>query len=126
MSTLTDDAVELAELKQERDEAKAVYEDLKARHTAAQAALLDRMDDEGSEGLKANGINFVPAETPYGQVQDRSVFVDWALENDPELVEHRERKERINELVRRHLDDGEPLPPGLGFYVRQYISQRAA
>jgi hypothetical protein len=51
---------------------------------------------------------------------------EWALENDPELVEYKERGEQINALVRRLLDDGAEFPPGLGFYEREYISMRTA
>lgn len=126
MTTLTADALALRDLKERRDTAKAEYESLNEEYKLAEADLLERMDEEGSEGTKAGGVNFVPAETPYAQVQDRAEFVKWAQENDDELIEPRERKELINALVRRHLDDGEPLPPGLGFYVRRYVSQRAA
>jgi hypothetical protein len=31
----------------------------------------------------------------------------------------------LNEVVREKLDNGEQLPDGLGFYVKQYVSQRA-
>lgn len=126
MSTLTDDAKALAALKEKRDAAKAEYEALKEEHKQAEVEFLERMAHEGSEGMKTDGINFVPAKTPYAQMQDRASFVAWAQDNDPELIEPRERKELINALVRRHIDDGEPLPPGLGFYVKEYVSMRAA
>lgn len=126
MTTLTDDAKGLAALKRKRDDAKAEYEACKQEHAQAEIEFLERMAHEGSEGIKAEGINFVPAKTPYAQVQDRTEFVRWAQDNDPELIEPRERKELINALVRRHIDDGEPLPPGIGFYIKEYVSQRAA
>ena len=40
------------------------------------------------------------------------------------LLRDHQRKALVNELIRDHLDNGAELPPGLGFYVREYISQR--
>lgn len=125
-SSISEDAAALRELKLARDEAKAEAESLDRQFKAEQAKLLERMEEEKCEGVKVEGINFVPTKTIYGQVQDRSEFVKWAEENEPELLEPKERKELINELVRQKLDDGEPLPPGLNFRTQEYISQRAA
>lgn len=125
-SSLNEDAAALRKSKLARDEAKAEFESLDKQFKADQAALLERMEEEGCEGTKVEGTNFVPTRTIYGQVQDRTEFVQWAQDNEPELLEPKERKELINELVRQKLDDGEPLPPGLNFRVQEYISQRAA
>ncbi len=120
------EAAELRDLKVRRDEAKAEYSSIDKAFKAAQFKLIERMKETGCEGIKQGGTNFVPAETIYGQVQDRTEFVAWAEENEPELLEPKERKELINELVRQKLDDGQPLPPGLTFRVQSYVSQRAA
>lgn len=124
--TLAEEAAALRTLKEQRDEAKAEAKSLEVRYNEAQQALMQRMEDEGVDGLKQGGNNFVPATTIYGQVQDRREFVEWAKENAPELIEYKERSENINELARQLLDDGEPFPPGLGFRDRKYISVRAA
>lgn len=124
--TLTEEARDLAELKARYSVAKGEADALKAEFDQAQADLLERMREEGAEGVKTNGINFVPASTTYGQIQDRAEFIRWAEVHDDELLEVKEISGRVNELVRQHLDDGTPLPPGCGFYVREYISQRAA
>jgi len=84
------------------------------------------MDETGVDGLKIDGINFVPSETVYANVQDRAAFVEWARTHDEELVEDRERKALLNQLVRERLDNGEPMPPGIGFYVRETIAQRSS
>lgn len=123
---LNEQAARLRELKLARDEAKAEYQSLDAQFKDAQKALIERMNEVGVEGIKKDGINFVPTKTIYGQVQDRREFVEWAEQEQPELLEPKERSELINELARQLLDDGEPFPPGLGFRVKEYISQRAA
>lgn len=124
MSTLKDDLLELRRLKGEAEEAGRAKKKADADFKRKQARVLERMDAEEIESLRADGTLFTPTETIYGQVNDRSKFVAWALENDPELVEHQERGELINALARRLLDDGEPFPPGLTFRTKQYVSHR--
>jgi len=124
--TIQEEAKELRELKLQYQEAKAQYEALKSQFDKRQSELMERMENDSVEGLKVDGVNFVPTETIYGKVDDRREFVEWAKENMPELLEEKERKDVLNETVRQMLDDGEILPPGIGFTVREYISQRAA
>lgn len=126
MKSIQEQAADLRTLKERRDEANAEYKSLDAQFKEAQAELMQRMEDEQVEGIKQGGTNFVPTKTIYGQVQDRNEFIKWALANEPELVEYKERGELINELARSLLDDGEPFPPGLSFRVKEFISQRAA
>jgi hypothetical protein len=84
------------------------------------------MEDRGVDGIKVDGTNYVPSGTTYAQVQDSDEFIKWAEENDSQLIEEKPRKELLNQLVRTYLDDGKPLPPGVGFYIREYVSTRAA
>lgn len=123
--TLSDQLLALRELKQRRDEAKAAYEELKVEYELAERDVMERMREEKCDGHKAGGTNFVPVETNYAQIQDREKFVEWAEAHDEGLIEVKERKGNLNELVREKLDNGEALPPGVGFYVKEYISQRA-
>lgn len=122
--TLAQEAAALRELKLTAAELKDAYEIAKAEADQAEIRLFERMDQEDVQSIKAGGTNFVRAETTFGTVQDRSEFITWAESNKPELVETKERKKLVNELVRECIDNGESLPPGLGFYVNQYISQR--
>lgn len=125
-TTLAQDARELRELKQHEKAANEEYESIKRRRKECEYALLQRMQDEEADGIKTDGNNFVPAKTTYAAIQDRGEFIAWALEHDEELVEHKERKQLLNQLVRERLDNGEPLPPGLGFYDQEYVSIRAS
>lgn len=126
MSSLGEDLRKLRELKLEEGDRKAAYEDIKKQRKEFEFRCMERMEQEHCDSHKTDGTLFVPVETVYHSIQDRSAFVEWAKENDEELVEDRERKELLNQLVRQRLDDGEELPPGVGFYTRPYISQRAA
>lgn len=124
--TLAQEARALRTLRNREKKAKEVYDDLKAQREQDEVALIERMDGEGVESIKSDGTLFSPTETQYGQIQDRTIFVEWAQEYAPELLETKERKGLINEKVRECIDNGEPLPPGMSFYVKQYISQRSA
>lgn len=123
--SINEEAAQLRELKLQRDEAKGEFESLDAQFKSKQSELLERMKHEKCEGVKVDGVNFVPTKTIYGQITDRRAFVEWAEENAPELLEPKERKELLNEKARQLLDDGDPFPPGMNFCTKEYISQRA-
>jgi hypothetical protein len=126
MGTITEKLQDLARLKEHRDDAKSDYDEYKRRHAELEAELIERMAEEDVDSMKSGGINFVPARTPYGSVNDRAAFIEWCKESgNDDLLEVKERKQLINQIAREHLDDGRPLPPGMAFYVKEYISQRA-
>lgn len=125
-TTLAEDAASAADLKRQATVAQSTADDLKLLAKDAEQHLFERMESDGVGSLRLEGIgNFVRAETVYGQVQDRAEFIKWAGENAPELLETKERKKLVNELVRERLDSGELLPDGLGFYTMRYVSVRA-
>jgi hypothetical protein len=123
--TIDEDLLALAHLHDARGIAKDAFEIAEREFKAHQRDTMERMEADDVQGLKAHGVSFtLNKPTHYGQIQDRSEFVAWAEENEPELVETKERAALLNALVRARLDDGEPLPPGVGFYSRQHISMR--
>ena len=125
-ASIEDEARSLRSLRLKRDAAKTAFEELDGQFKGATLGLYERMEEDGIEGIKVDGINFVPTATTFGNVQDRDTFVLWAEAHDDSLLEVKERKRLVNELVREHVEEGKPLPPGLGFYVKQNISQRAS
>jgi hypothetical protein len=124
--TLSQQCLQVRAKKRAAKEAKKRAEKLDLEAKKAERALLDRMEAEGADGHKADGTNFVPAETLYPSVTDRAEFVAWAEIHAPELIEYKERKELLGQKIREALDNGEQPPPGTNFYVKQYLSQRAA
>ena len=126
MMKITEQARELRALKQAAAEAKSAAEDAKDAFEDAQRKFYERLQDEGIGSIKVDGTLFVPQQTTYHQIQDREAFIAWAEENEEELLEPKERKSLLNELVKDYIERGEELPPGLGFYVKDYISQRIA
>jgi hypothetical protein len=124
--TVEERAKDLREKKQDYEVKKEAADAAKLEFKQAQAELLEYMDANDVEGVKTDGINFIPTKTYYGQITDRTEFIAWAEENDDELIEPKERKSVLNERARQLIDDGEEFPPGMGFRVEEYISQRSA
>ena len=118
------EARKLKELREAKDEAKSAYEDATRAYKLAMDRMYQRMEAGEIDGIKVDGVNFIPSETVYANVQDREQFVKWAKENDTELIEDKERKALLNALVRERLENGETLPDGVGFYVRENIALR--
>lgn len=124
--TVEERAKDLREKKQDYEEKKEAADIAKMEFKQAQAELLEYMDANDIEGVKTDGINFIPTKTVYGQITDRNAFIAWAEENDDELIEPKERKSVLNERARQLIDDKEEFPPGMGFRVEEYVSQRSA
>jgi len=123
---LTKKLKELRKKRIARDKANDEYEQLKGECAKLESELFTIMRDQDMTSAKVGGVQFVTAETIYAQVQDKSEFIKWAEENEEELVAPAPRKALLNQKVRECLDNGEPLPPGLGTYTREYISQRTS
>jgi hypothetical protein len=70
-------------------------------------------------------VQYVRKATIYGLVQDMHAFTEWCKQ-DPDragdFLKEAVEAGRINEMVRGMIDSGEELPPGLGFYTREYVS----
>lgn len=125
-ATLTDDLRHLRTLKETKDDLKKRADEAERDFKQWQQHCLTRMESEDAQSHRTDGTTFSPVEKIYASVQDRSAFVAWAKANDDELIEDKERGVLLSALVRERLDNGEELPPGVGFYTREYISMRAA
>lgn len=128
-TTLTEELIVLRELKNRSAALTKEAKTLAAEYKREESRLLTRMEAEKTDGVKADGTSFsrITGEgKESGVVQDRKAFVAWALENDEELVEYKERGEQLNAFVRRLLDDGAEFPPGLAFRSTPYVSMRTA
>jgi hypothetical protein len=84
-----------------KSDAERIAKDLDAEFKRQQRGLMERMDAEGAESTSADGTTYSPVSKEYATVQDRTRrSCSWALENDSELVEYKERGEQLNALVR--------------------------
>lgn len=125
ITNITDELKNLRELRLHRDKCKELYEQADKEFKKQQARVIDLMETEGMESAKVDGVLFSRVGTIFGYVNNRQKFIEWAAEYDEELFEPKERAQLVNEIVRERVLNNEELPPGVSFYVREYISQRA-
>lgn len=113
------------DLKLRRKTAKDAADQIGEELALQQERFIERCEAEGVQGLRIDGRNLVPTQTEYGSINDLDEFVAWAQENDPALLKMAVYDGELNRLVRRYLEHGKPLPPGVTFYVKRSISDRA-
>lgn len=98
---------------------------MKAQSAAMWHEIWEHMDGEELENVRVKGTNYGPKTSRFGVIQDQSAFIKWAMAHKPELIQPKPRQKLINEEVNRRLDDGQPLPDGLGYYEKPWVSRRS-
>lgn len=131
MSGLADDLRELARLRKIEAILGRRKKAITAARTEHERATFARMQDEGwkpgEASLKLEGTVHIPQETHYATIQDRIQLIEWLREHDDSVIEsERLRDGELNRIVRTRLDNGEGMPPGLGYWTKTYISTRGA
>ena len=119
----------LRKLKRLKDE--STLRNRQAKEASAALAAYEyecfsEMEDSNVDSMNTYGHLFVRISKDYAQIQDRDAFVEWAQDNEPELLQDKERKVELDKLVREKLHNGEELPPGVGFYTKHNIHVRKA
>lgn len=123
--TIEEEIRHVAALRARKEELEREAEEAKRAYDEAHAALWERMDATGVHGVKIDGKHWVynPPQA-YGSISDKRLFIEWAKENAPELVDLEPRKALVNELVRQYIDNGQEMPPGVNWYTKKHVSQR--
>lgn len=135
-TTLGDDLDRLAELELAEQEASDALDTAKQARETFERSVYARMHDEGwkpGSSLNRNGFVFRPTATVFATVQDATDLREYLKAQeaaDPEddfdyggMVEPKFKKGELNRLVRRKIENGEPLPPGLGSYERTRVAK---
>lgn len=93
-------------------------------HDAYQAEVFEFMRENGLLTVKTDNGTFSCKSTIYSKVQDMEQFVQWAKQQglDDEFLREKEVGARLNEYVRDAVANGAPLPDGVTWYPREYIS----
>lgn len=121
--TLEDEIRRVRQFRAMYESAQAQADEAKEAYDRAHQALFDRMEATGVKSINLDGATATRKSTVFGNVNDKAEFIRWAELNAPELVSPAPRKALVNELVRQKLDNGEELPPGVDYFVRNYVSQ---
>lgn len=123
--SLTERLEHLDKLKQTyralQQEAAAAKED----HDWFEHCTIEAMEGQRIPALTVEGVGkFAAKSTDYGKILNLEEFATWAREQGlgDEFLQDAPQKNRLNELVRKCLADGEEFPPGVHFYTKNYIS----
>lgn len=126
MSTLAEDIRKLTLLKKREAILKRRVKDSTKNRAAWERAVFDRMVDEGwtlnESTLALEGVMYKPSSTTFATIQDKNALLEYLQDHDDILVEPKIKEADLNQLVRECLDNGQPLPPGLGYYDKEFIS----
>lgn len=117
---------QLAALLNELDEIKTIQErfvsSTNAQIVAAERLLVDLMVNKGIERIKVGGYSFAPKPEPVAKVENQSEWLEHVKEEMPDIlsVNH----QTMSAIVRRALEAGADLPPGISVEVRDTISRK--
>jgi hypothetical protein len=121
----------LVELRAEKDETKVAADKAKAAFEKYQAEFFEeysksplkgsvKVDIGGDYGL----VQIVPRSTRYGRILDREAAEKYFEDRKQtaEFVKEDFRMGRLHELVREHIEQKKPLPPGIDFYTKEFFT----
>lgn len=119
------------ELRVARDEAKAAKDRAEAEYREYEAELWDELNDSplvGAFKIDLGGdigvVSFQAKETYYGRILDADKALE-ALDSaamKDEMTKTEIVKQRLHELVRERLDNAQPMPEGIDWTARRFIS----
>lgn len=117
------------ELESRYEEAKKVSAQLYAELEKSELRLYDRMKDVGINQFRTAEFGLIScANTLYGTITDLNVASEWLKENGmfDEIFKYKEKKGRVNELLKKCLEESKPIPPGFDYALKKSIGHRSA
>lgn len=128
---LTSRVRRLVELRTIKDEAKIASDKAKREFEQYQAELFEEYEKSALKGsLKVDlggdfgTVQIVPRRTRFGRILDRDKALEYLNERalTEEYVKEDFRMGRLHELVREHIEQKKPLPPGIDFYTKEFFT----
>lgn len=121
---LTDMLAELAEKKNHYRNLDQQAKEARRDHERFQAQVYEYMRDQGLLSIKTHHGTYSAKATVYAKVQNLDEFVEWTRVNglSEEFLREKEVGARLNEFVRDAVANGSPLPDGVVWYPKEYIS----
>lgn len=126
----------LMELREERDETKAAYEEAEKDYRRYEAELWDTLTEDGTLkmsdasqkvplGPPYGTVTFSPRETHFGRVLNENRALEYFEQRAliDEMTKSKISKARLNELVRTIIEDENgTMPPGIDYYTNKGIT----
>jgi hypothetical protein len=121
----------LVEKKRKRDELKTALKAAEEDFRNYESEVHDELTEGPQRGSRRYDLGgdigevvFTPQEKFFGRVIDKDAAVAHfrAKSMEAETTEVKLSGARINEIVNECIDEGKPLPPGIDFYPKRYIT----
>ncbi len=122
MATLEELAIRVAESRFALEQAMDVEKQTRAIYEMAETALFDALEAEGLRQIRTPRGLFSMNDLAWASVDDEDKARLWAEAENPELLTL--NRQRLSVMVRRALENGEPLPPGVTFTTSRKITWR--
>lgn len=131
LAVLESNVRRLVELREAKDEAVAAAEKAKKEFQEFQDDFFEQYEKsplQGSIRINLGGkhgtVRVTPRATKYGRIVNRDDAVAWMKENGKfeEIVKDDFRMGRVHDIVREHIEQKKPLPPGVDFYTKEYFT----
>lgn len=87
--------------------------------------LVELLESEGDTQIKNEFGTFFIRDEPYCSVQDRRAYLDWVRESKMEDI-LTVNYQTTSGLVKKKLEDGEDVPPGITVFLKSSIGFRKA
>lgn len=128
-SEILDLTKQLIDLESRHSEAKKLESQIYAELIKAELRLYDRMKDVGIDQFRTSEFGLIScANTLYGKISDMELATQWLKENSlfDEVLKYTAKKARVNEILKKHLEEGKAIPPGFDYTLTKSISIRHA
>jgi hypothetical protein len=121
----------LLDARQERDTAKKKAENKEKDYRELEAEVWDMLDEADLEppykfklGEPYGTVRFNNRTTYYGRIIDEDAALEGFEQRAviDEMTKPKIVMQRINEEVRDAIEQGKPLPPGVDFYPKRFVS----
>jgi len=119
----------LLDLESRYEEAKKLSSQIYEQKEKLELQLYDRMKDIGINQFRTSEFGLIScANTLYGKINDFATASEWLKENGlfDQILKYTPQRGRVNELLKKCLEEGKAIPPGFDYSLTKSISHRSA
>lgn len=120
---------DMEEARGKSKQAKEVLDKAKEREHETEMKLYNSLLEADEKSFKrSDGVTFTRVSTAYPKYEDAEALLKWIDETGQEeqLTKREFYKSRLREILLKCLEEQKPLPPGMDFYVKEYVSRKAS
>lgn len=128
-SEIIDMTRQMLDLQNRYEETKKAASQLYDQMEKIEMQLYDKMKDIGIDQFRTSEFGLIScANTLYGKIVDIEKASEWLKENGlfEQILKYTPQRGRVNELLKKCIEDGKPIPPGFDYSLMKSIGHRSA